>query len=240
MRAMSPTAATCTAGGSSCTRGRRSGINESWSRSVVTGILLRLVAWEILLVQADRLHLLSREARHGEQCAHVDRRKLRLVKRGGGRLGHPHRDAEALAAGRQQVVARRRSTPSLTNAQILTCKRVKRIPNPGAPGIRILLMARTFPRGGSADRRRPVGQSPTGSPLPRGAPRAPAPPFGLRGVPLPRGAPRAPAPPFGLRGCHSLAARLARRHRPSGSAHAAGIGPGPRRLSSRAQDGRVR
>jgi hypothetical protein len=102
-----------------------------------------LVAWEILLVQADRLHLLSRQAQQGEQRAHVNPRKLLVVERGRSRLRHPHRDADALAARRQQIVARRRSTPPLTDAQVLACQRVQRIPNPGAPGIRILLMVGT-------------------------------------------------------------------------------------------------
>jgi hypothetical protein len=74
-----------------------------------------LVAWEILLVEADRLHLLSCQLEDREQRTNVDARKLLVVERGGGRLRHPDRHAEPLAVRRDQVVGRRWSPTSLTN-----------------------------------------------------------------------------------------------------------------------------
>jgi hypothetical protein len=97
-----------------------------------------LVAWETLLVEADRLQSFLRQPNELEQRAYVQSRVHLVVQVGGRRLGHPDRDVEALAVRRHQVVGRRRSAASLADPEGLTREWVERIEDPRALIIRIL------------------------------------------------------------------------------------------------------
>ena len=59
-------------GGSGCLSGRRSSSSGIWSRLVVTGILLGLVALENALLAADRLQFLVDQRDELEQLADVE------------------------------------------------------------------------------------------------------------------------------------------------------------------------
>ncbi len=63
-------------GGSGCLSGCRSSSSGIWSRLVVTGILLGLVALENALLAADRLQFFLDERGELEQLADVGRKRL--------------------------------------------------------------------------------------------------------------------------------------------------------------------
>ena len=72
-----------TSGGRGCSSGCRSSISGSWSRLVVTGILLGLVALENALLAADRLQFLVDERDELEQLADVEPRVVFETEPGG-------------------------------------------------------------------------------------------------------------------------------------------------------------
>lgn len=73
----------------------------------------------------------------------MDTRHVLVAKISRRRFGHPHRDAESLAARSHQVVGGRWSPAPLTNPQRLTYQRVERVVDACVLSIRILLTACT-------------------------------------------------------------------------------------------------
>ena len=86
-----------TSGGKGCLGGRWSSSSGSWSRLVVTGILLCLVASEHALSAADRLQVFSEQRNELEQLADVEPRAAFEMEPGGRLLSHPDGNVETLA-----------------------------------------------------------------------------------------------------------------------------------------------
>ena len=128
-----------TAGGRGWLRCCWSSSSVNWSRSVVTGILLCLVALENALLAADRLQFLVDQRDELEQLANVEPRVVFEMKPGGRLLSHPDGNVETLAARGLQVVGRGWSLTALPDPQRLAGEGMKWVVDPGASIIRILL-----------------------------------------------------------------------------------------------------
>ena len=72
-----------TSGGRGCLNGCRSSSSGNWSRLVVTGILLCLVALENALLAADRLQFFLDQRDELEQLADVEPRAVFEMELGG-------------------------------------------------------------------------------------------------------------------------------------------------------------
>ena len=120
----------------SCCRSSRSG---NWSRSVVTGILLCLVALENALLATDRLQFFVDERDELEQLADVEPRAVFEMEPGGRLVSHPDGNVETLAGRGLQGVGGGRSLAALPDPQSLACEGVKRVVDPDTPITRSLL-----------------------------------------------------------------------------------------------------
>ncbi len=128
-----------TSGGRGCLRCCRSSSSGNWSRSVVTGILLCLVALENALLAADRLQFFFDERDELEQLADVESRAVFEMELGGRLLSHPDGHVETLAARGLQVVGWGWSLAAFPDPQRLAGEGMKRVVDPDASITRSLL-----------------------------------------------------------------------------------------------------
>ena len=119
--------------------GCRSSSSGNWSRLVVTGILLCLVALENALLAADRLQFFFDQHDELEQLADVEPRAVFEMQLGGRLLSHPDWNVETLAARGLQGVGGGWPFTAFTDPQRLPGEGMKRIVDPDAPGTRSLL-----------------------------------------------------------------------------------------------------
>ncbi len=128
-----------TSGGRGCLRCCWSSSSGNWSRSVVTGILLCLVALENALLAADRLQFSLNECDKLEQLAHVEPRAVFEMELGGRLLSHPDGNVETLAARGLQGVGRGWSLAAFPDPKRLAGEGMKGVVDPDASITRILL-----------------------------------------------------------------------------------------------------
>ena len=106
---------------------------------VVTGILLGLVALENAIRAADRLRVFLDEREEFEQLADVEPWAVFEMEPGGRLLSHPDGNVESLAARGLQGVGGRGTLAAFTDPQGLASEGMKRVVDPDASSIRILL-----------------------------------------------------------------------------------------------------
>ena len=90
-------------GGRGCLSGCRSSSSGIWSRLVVTGILLGLVALENALLAADRLQFFVNQCDELEQLVDVEPRAVFEMEPGGRLVSHPDGNVETLAVEASRV-----------------------------------------------------------------------------------------------------------------------------------------
>ena len=110
-----------------------------WSRSVVTGTLLGLVASENAIRVTDRLQASLDEREELEQLAGVQPWATFETKLGGRLLSHPDGNVEALAARGLQGVGGWWPLPAFPDPQRMVRQGVKTVVDPNASITRSLL-----------------------------------------------------------------------------------------------------